>query len=163
MSEDLRTHIQMLKGLMPQVNTLADEAAETIREVEAILGGENLPVEADVVVTAVQTSPKTTDYVSLAFKRITPGPDGSMNKPGKFRIAIVKERKTSFVNDQGFAESSLKLISQAPWLESPRDEKLFTFPCLPALLEQIGKNVAELIEAMQKAKPAVKAILNTMK
>ncbi len=151
MTDDLRTRIKKLKELMPQLNQLADEAAQTIRETEAALA--DLPIAADVVVRSTQTSPKMTDFVSLAFKRIG----------GKFRITIVKECRTDFRNDHGYADEALRIMDETPWLESPRDEKLETFPKLGDLLAEISKNAAKSIDAMNQAKPGVKAVLDLMK
>jgi hypothetical protein len=151
MNDDLRTNLARLKALMIQANRLADEGAKTVREIETALG--ETPIAAEVFVDRHHTSPKASEETILAFKRIG----------GKFRIAIVKARRTEFTNSEGLVESATAIFGETPWLECSRDDKLATFPKLLELLIEIGKNAEKAIVAMQEAQPAVKAALESLR
>jgi hypothetical protein len=154
MTESLRTPLNKLKELAPQVNRLADEAAKTVREIEQLLADKlGLTVSAETGVSYIQTSTQTAEHTNLAYRRVG----------GKFRIAVVKERCTNFVNDRNWADTAWKTLDETPWLECPRDEKLATFPKLPKLLEAIVEAVEKSVAAVQQAQPEVEAVLNSMK
>jgi hypothetical protein len=140
--------------LAPQLNRLADEAARAVREIERLLADDlGSSVPAEVLVHTSRKFPDVEEHTSLAYRRVG----------GKFRIAVVRERCTDFVNQENFADRAWKTLSETPWLECPRDEKLMTFPKVPELLDEIAANVEQSIAAIHVARPAVEAALNSLK
>jgi len=141
--------LNRLRELAPTLNKAADEAAEIVREVENLLTKElSIGIEAIVQVDARNLSPKKVRFKTLEHRRVD----------GKFRIAIVEKVRTEFVNDHSMPEYSWNEEAGRPWAESPRDEKLETFPFLPQLLEEIVKQVERTKERIEQTQETVKQI-----
>jgi hypothetical protein len=144
----LNSSLNKLRKMAPELNKAADDAAKIVQDVEATLTQLNIGIPAEADVSGVSKTKAVTEYVLLAYRRVK----------SNFRIAIVVERHTEFVNSEGFQDSAEETVSETPWLECPRDLKLESFPKLPALLEAIIKNATEAKEKVEKAQETIKQI-----
>lgn len=145
MTQELRTSLKQLRDLAPKVNKAADDAARIIREVEELLKELNIGIPAEVVVSSVPKNAEVTEYTNLAYKRID----------GKFRIGVAIYQLTALPdNAQGW-----QVVSETPWLESPRDIKLASFDKLPDLIDVMVEEAGKAIEAVERTRPLIDKIL----
>jgi hypothetical protein len=149
----MKDSLQRLRDLSPKVNKTCDEATKVVREVEKFLTDSKVTVPAEVVVQAVQVSPKKRELTTLCFGRL----DSS------FRIAVKREEETEFVDGRNMVDYAIKTTDETPWLECPRDLKLSTFPKLPELLKNIGEEVEKSLKNAEDAMPEIEKVLASLK
>ena len=115
MANDLSVAIERLRTSTQRLNAICDEAAQTIKDVEAFLEESRVGVTASVFIRNGAYSPDadSPDWVDqLEYRRLD---------SGKFRIAIVRSDVT---HPPGPDEVRA-------WSECTRDEKLDSFEKLP--------------------------------
>jgi hypothetical protein len=150
----LNQSLNRLRGLAPELNKTSDEAARLVLQVETLLTKElAIGVVAEVAVHSRQLSAKKVEFTSLAHTRLD----------GKFRIAVVVERRTEFVNDRNFPDYAWETVSETPWAECPRDVKLETFPKLPDLLKSIIENAEKAQTKVLETQLTLTAVLGQPK
>lgn len=131
---ELQTHIELLRKLSLQLNSLSEELNQTVLAVEHFLGVTcSLGISVGALVEA-DSSEELQTY--LEYRRVG----------GKFRIAVVE------IAEQGE-------INVRPWSDCPRDEKLKTFAKLPDLLANLAETIQVRIKQALEARQSVKPIL----
>lgn len=135
--------LHQLRELAPRLNKAADDAARIVLDVERLLTNElGIGVIASTTIIANDLTPKKMLFKSLAYIRVH----------GKFRIAVAEEVVTDFLDENSQPRRTSEVKSVTPWAELSREEKLESFPFLPALLEELIKNAEEArgkVEATQ--------------
>jgi hypothetical protein len=144
MTNELRNSLKKLSELGPQLNKASDEAASIVREIERLLQELGICVLAEEIVSRTPRSPEITDLVSLGYARVN----------GKYRIVVVESTAE---------RTEWTITSTIPWLETTRELKLETFTGLPNLLQNLIQNTLRQLERIEKTKPTVDAIINSMK
>ena len=148
----LSPSLNKLRELAPGLNNTADDAAKIVHAVESILTKElSLGIEAAVQFKWLNITQKKSKVSSLSHRRVA----------GKFRIAVIEEIRTEFVNDNNCPDIAWELTEEIPWDQCPRDTKLESFPCLPKLLEKLIENAEETQKRVEEAKKTVREILGT--
>lgn len=154
MTEDLRKSLKQLKDIAPQLNATLDQAAEVVRLVEESLDSLNLNVKAMVSCDTSSKSRPSRQYTVLCYGRVN----------RKFRVSIDVMESTVVRDDRGDLDGYATVaLSETPWLEASREDKLLSFPKLPELLERVYTNALKAISNIQEATPKVQKILASMK
>src|SRR5215203_6170076 len=116
MADNLRKHIDSIRKLSSQLNTLSDELGKTVASVEEFLNVTcSLGIPSSVL---VEEDDESHIRIHLCYGRVG----------GKFRIAV------GLVFDDG--EENTK-----PWSDCTRDVKIATFKKLPDLLAKIAQDI----------------------
>jgi len=129
MQDEIANHIERLRESTKLLNSAADSAADTVKNVETFLTECSIGLHA-----SVEAYHSGGNVVHLAYQRI------SGKKRNAFRIVVVT------VDDV------------RAWSECTRNEKLETFSALPALLEVIQRKTDELIACTERTLQTMKGL-----
>jgi hypothetical protein len=167
MAKSLRTHLDALRALAPELNAAIDDANALVKAVDAILGELNLGVSAqtdpfDTVTSVDEDDIETCEEWCLAYGRVGGGP---------YRIhilAVRSERVPDGYAPDGFAwqEGGREPFE---WSTCPREQRLRAIGLLPDLLGRIAResraliekttaattNAAELLKDLRSPKPSL--------
>lgn len=142
MPDNLSGAVERLRTSAQRLNTICDTAAQVIREVESFLEESHVGVSAWVELSRVDvTGEGDHDIMGLSYRRY---------KANKFRIVVVKIPAGA---------SSDADVSERPWSECTRDEKLDSLEKLSELLVTLAKNVDERTVRAEQAVTAVSSLL----
>ncbi len=153
MTSEIFDALNALGKLAPKLNSVADDAAQVVREVEKRLDNYGLMIHASVLINILEISERIQEETDLEYRRIG----------GKFRIAIVRERHTATTDANDTSPTAHTTLEVTPWLECGRELKLESFEFLPDLLAKIIQNVQKAIAGAEKAAPAVRKFLDSMR
>jgi hypothetical protein len=141
MADDLSSAAGALRRSSERLNTITDEAAETVRAVEDFLNEQcSLGVFAKVIIWHAYEP--WDDNLYLAYQR-----SGS-----RYRI-VLRWEPAQATDPEDFTTK--------PWSECTRDQKLETFAKLPDLLAELSKVVDRRIADARKTMKSVSQALSS--
>ena len=149
-NENVTESIERLRELAPKLNQATDEANRIVGLVERFLNEEcsiGVPCEIEARVTDLRKVDRKAEALVetmyLVYARVQ----------GKYHLAVntVVERA---LGDSGQPREPVSANTKV-WLSCSREEKLATFPKLPALMDRIACEAAEMAERTANAAQSV--------
>ncbi len=142
MSDALQRAVQKMRSSTKSLNTITDEIAETIQQVESFLNQTcSAGVYASVNVKTTSYAQAPEEYLELVYCRL-----GS-----RFRIAVSE-----------WWEVDPESRDIKAWVECSRDIKLETAKKLPDLILEISKQIHKRIEEAKITSIAVSHVMSTL-
>jgi hypothetical protein len=160
MAKSIRTHMDTLRSLAPELNTAIDDANALIKAADAILGELNLGVSAQTFVS-VGTIWEDEDGLEnsedwyLAYGRI---------RGGSYHIHLLARTFKRVPDDNERNGFTWQVTGQEPfeWSTCPREQRLQAIDRLPDLLEEIARELKDLIDKTAAAKTAAAEMLEDL-
>lgn len=161
MAKSIRTHLDALRALAPELNTAIDDANALVKAADATLGEMNLGVSArtDPFETKAWEDEDDVEHSEdwcLAYGRVA---------GGSYRIHLLAV--TSKAEPDGYAPEGFvwREVGCEPceWSTCPREQRLRAIGLLPDLLEKIAKNSRALIEKTAAATASAADMLRDLK
>lgn len=157
MTENAFDSIDRIRELACQLNQVTDEANRAVAAVERLLSEEcSIGVSCEVEANVTEhgevdgDSEALVETTYLAYTRIH----------GKFRLAV----NTVVERNHGDPGQHRELVSTDTkvWSSCTREEKLATFPKLPALLDEMADKAAEMAEKTASVSLPIREMLNLL-